>query len=278
MEKGRESIENFSGEELRTEADTVREELTQESTLKTVEIPDGIHERMAERIRKYEEEKAIESLSEQDKEALWLGREFQEKAKQKKMSKSRRRKVLAMAASVLIVVLGAGITSVGGKKFIVDVFEKNFGGGEKTYVNTDEIESAGEMTEYEAYHEIEKKFGTKVVRIADRLENMYFLEMQLDEKLQEAILYYSFGENIISYRIVFPYTESSSGVEIQDEFVQEYVLELPKVNIVISEYRIQETRELEYTAQFTYENAEYFLTGIANRDEFEKIVKNLNFF
>lgn len=278
MEKGRESIENFSGEELRTEADTVREELTQESTLKTVEIPDGIHERMAERIRKYEEEKAIESLSEQDKEALWLGREFQEKAKQKKMSKSRRRKVLAMAASVLIVVLGAGITSVGEKKFIVDVFKKNFGGGEKTYVDTNEIESAGEMTEYEAYHEIEKIFGTKIVQIADKPENMRFLEMQLDKELQEVIMYYFWEENVISYRILFPYAESSNGMEIQDEFVQEYVLRLPETEILITEYRIQETGELEYTGQFTYENAEYFLTGIGNREEFEKIVKNLNFF
>ena len=278
MEKGRESIENFSEEELRKEADTVREKLTQESTLKTVEIPDGIHERMAERIRRYEEEKAIEGLSEQDKEALRLGREFQEKGKQKKMSKSRRRKILAIAASVLIVVLGAGITSVGGKKFIVDVFEKNFGGGEKTYVNTDEIESAGEMTEYEAYDTIEKILEVKIVQIADKPENMRFLELQLDEELQEAILYYSLEENIISYRIVFPYTESSSGVEIQDKFVQEYILELPKANVMISEYQIQETGESEYAAQFTYENAEYFLTGIVNREEFEKIVKNLNFF
>ncbi len=278
MEKGRESIENFSEEELKKEADTVREKLTQESTLKTVEIPDEIHERMAERIQRYEEEKAIESLSEQDKEALRLGREFQEKAKQKKISKSRRRKILAMAASVLIVVLGAGITSAGGKKFIVDVFEKNFGGGEKTYVDTDEIESAGEMTEYEAYDAIEEVFEAKIVQIADKPENMHFLELQLNEDLQEAILYYSFSENMISYRILFPYAESSNVVEIQDEFVQEYAIKVYETEILITEYRIQETGQREYTAQFTYENAEYFLTGIMNREEFEKIVKNLNFF
>lgn len=278
MEKGRESIESLSEEELRKEADTVRKKLSQEPTLESVEIPDGIHERMAGRIRTYEEEKAIERLSEQDKEALQLGREFQEKAKQKKMFQSKRRKILAMAASILIVILGAGITSVGGKKFIVDVFEKKFGGGEKTYVNTDEIKSAGEMTEDQAYDEIENVFGTKAVRITDKPENMHFLEMQLNEELQEAILYYSLGENMISYRILFPYAESSNGIEIQDEFVQEYVLELPEADVVITEYRIRETGQLEYMAQFTYEHSEYFLTGIMNREEFEKIVKNLNFF
>lgn len=278
MEKGRESTESFSEEELKTEADTVREKLTQESTLEMVEIPDGIHERMAERIRKYEEEKAIESLSEQDKEALRLGREFQEKAKQKRISKSRRRKILAMAASVLIVVLGVGITSVGGKKFIVDVFEKNFGGVEKTYVDTDEIKSVGEMTEYEAYHEIEKTFEAKIVRFLEKPSNMHFLEMQLDKELQEAILYYSLGENVISYRILFPYAESSNGIEMQDEFVQEYVIKVYETEILVTEYRIQETGQQEYMAQFTYQNSEYFLTGIMNREEFEKIVKNLNFF
>lgn len=145
-------------------------------------------------------------------------------------------------------------------------------------MNTGEIESVGEVTEQKAYEQIENTFGIHIVRLVEKPKDMRFLEVQLNKELQEAIMYYSFKEKIISYRIVCPYTQSSSGVDIQDEFEQEYVLELPKANIVISEYQIQETGELEYTAQFTYGNAEYFLTGIVNREEFEKIVKNLNFF
>lgn len=279
MEKGRESMTSLSEEELQKEADTVREMMKDSAGLHDVEVPEEVHKRLAERIRKYEEEKAVEGLSEKDREALRLGREMQEQSEKKVVVyRPKKRKVWVMLAAVLVMVVGIGMTSVGGKKIIVDVFEKSFGGSEKTYVNTDEIESAGRSTEHEAYAEIEKVFGTKVVRLSEVPENTRFLEMQLDQELQEAIFYYLNGEKILSYRIVTRYVESSTGMEIQDEFLQEYVMELPETDVVISEYKIQDTGELEYTAQFTYKNSEYFLMGIMNREDFEKVVKNLNFF
>lgn len=279
MDKGRESMTSLSEEELQKEADTVREMMKDSAGLHDVEVPEEVHKRLAERIRKYEEEKAVEGLSEKDREALRLGREMQEQSEKKMVVyRPKKRKVWVMLAAVLVMVVGIGMTSVGGKKIIVDVFEKNFGGSEKTYVNTDEIESAGQITEDKAYTEVEETFGTKVVRIVDKPENMHFLEMQLDQDLQETTFYYSAEDKILSYRIVFPYAESSSGMEIPDEFLQEYVLELPEEDVVISEYRIQDTGELEYSAQFTYEDSQYFLTGIMNQEDFEKVVKNLFFF
>lgn len=279
MEKGRESMTSLSEEELQKEADTVREMMKDSAGLHDVEVPEEVHKRLAERIRKYEEERAVEGLSEKDREALRLGREMQEQSEKKVVVyRPKKRKVWVMLAAVLVMVVGIGMTSVGGKKIIVDVFEKNFGGSEKTYVDTNEIESAGGITEDEAYAEVEETFGTKVVRIVDKPENMHFLEMQLDQDLQEATFYYSAEDKILSYRIVFPYAESSSGMEIPDEFQKEYVLELPEADVVISEYRIQDTGELEYSAQFTYEDSQYFLIGIMNREDFEKVVKNLNFF
>lgn len=279
MEKGRESMTSLSEEELQKEADTVREMMKDSAGLHDVEVPEEVHKRLAERIRKYEEEKAVEGLSKKDREALRLGREMQEQSEKKVVVyRPKKRKVWVMLAAVLVMVVGIGMTSVGGKKIIVDVFEKNFGGSEKTYVNTDEIESAGQITEDKAYTEVEETFGTKVVRIVDKPENMHFLEMQLDQDLQETTFYYSAEDKILSYRIVFPYAESSSGMEIPDEFLQEYVLELPEADVVISEYRIQDTGELEYSAQFTYEDSQYFLTGIMNQEDFEKVVKNLFFF
>lgn len=279
MEKGRESMTSLSEEELQKEADTVREMMKDSAGLHDVEVPEEVHKRLADRIRKYEEERAVEGLSEKDREALRLGREMQEQSEKKVVVyRPKKRKVWVMLAAVLVMVVGIGMTSVGGKKIIVDVFEKNFGGSEKTYVDTNEIESAGGLTEHEAYAETEKIFGTKVVRIVDKPKDMHFLEMQLDQELQETTFYYSAEDKIMSYRIVFPYAESSSGMIIQDKFLEEYVLELPETDVVISEYRIQDTGELEYSAQFTYEDSQYFLTGIMNREDFEKVVKNLNFF
>lgn len=294
------SIENLSEEELKQEADSVREMIEQTPELQDVKVPEEVHQRLAERIRKYEEEeKALEGLSERDKEALRLGREIQRKNEENKMLaasqnveddasenrmgnqkiyyRPKKKKVLFMLAAVLVVVLGMGLTSVGRKNIIVDVFQKTFGSGDKTYVDTGDIVSVGEMTEDEAYAEIEKTFGMKVARITDKPESTKFLEMQLDQELQEATLYYSLDNTIFSYRIMTRYTESSSGINISDILLREYVLSIPETDVMISEYQIQETGKLEYTAKFIYKNTQYFLQGVMKQEEFEKIIKNLIF-
>lgn len=286
MDKNREEVTGLSEEELQKEADTVREMLEQSPDLQEIEVPEELERKLAERIRKYEEEKAIDALSEKDKEALRLGRELQEKeSSEKRDSKKNKKavrwpkswKVQFAAAIGCVLIIGSGIISVGGKNIIVNVFDRKFGGGEKTYVNTEEIEYEGEMTEEEAYTKVEEKFG-KVVRIADKPKNMKFLEMELREDIQEVILYYSVNERVLSFRIEFPYSESSSGIEIEDKLIEEYTITLPETNVLISKYRILDTEEVEFIAQFTYKNNKYFLTGIIKQDEFEKIVKNLFFF
>lgn len=287
MDKNREDVTGLSEEELQKEADTVREMLEQSPNLQEIEVPEELERKLAERIRKYEEEKAIDALSEKDKEALRLGRELQEKENNEKRDSKKNKKVVhwpknwkvQFAAAIgCVLIIGSGIISVGGKNIIVNVFDRKFGGGEKTYVDTDEIALNTELTEEEAYAKVEETFGTKVVQMAYVPRKTEFLELKLEQKLQEAVLYYSVKNKIVTYRIEFPYTESSSGVEIQDQLVKEYIIELPETDIEISEYRIQDTGELEYIAQFMYKNSKYFLAGVMEQKEFEKIVKNLNFF
>lgn len=295
------SIENLSEEELKQEADSVREMIEQTPELQDVKVPEEVHQRLAERIRKYEEEeKALEGLSEKDKEALRIGREIQRKNEENKMLaasqnaedaasenrmgnqkiyyRPKKKKVLFMLAAVLVVVLGMGLTSVGRKNIIVDVFQKTLGSGEKTYVDTEEVEDTEGITEQEAYNKIEELFGTKVVQIVDKPENTKFLEMQLDQELQEVILYYLIDEKVCSYRILMPYVRSSSGMEIQDKLIREYIIQLPETDVLVSEYKITENKGLEYTAKFTYNNTEYILQGIMKYEDFEKIIKNLIFF
>ncbi len=344
----KDSIESFSEEELKKEADSVRKMIDQSPELQNLTVPEEVHQRLAERIKKYEEEKAWEGLSEKDREALRIGREIQKRNEEKTASEAalgndsredfkddsenkkvfyrpKKRKTVFVLVAVLVVVLGMGLTSVGRKDIVVDVFRKTFGSGEKTYVDTEEIESAGEMTEDEAYAEIEKVFGTKkdivvdvfrktfgsgektyvdteeiesagemtedeayaeiekvfgtkVVRIIDKPDNTKFVEMHLDEELQEAILYYLVNDNVLSYRIIMPYVKSSSGMEIHDELIQEYSIQLPETDVWISEYQIKGQSGLEYIAKFGYKSTEYFLQGSMKQEDFEKIVKNLIFF
>lgn len=295
------SIENLSEEELKQEADSVREMIEQTPELQDVKVPEEVHQRLAERIRKYEEEeKALEGLSERDKEALRLGREIQRKNEENKMLaasqnveddasenrmgnqkiyyRPKKKKVLFMLAAVLVVVLGMGLTSVGRKNIIVDVLQKTLGSGDKTYVNTEEIKETQGSDEQEAYDKIEKLLGTKVVQIVDKPENTKFLEMQLDQELQEATLYYQLNKKIFSYCIMARYSESSSGMNISDTLIREYSVSLPETDVLISEYKIKHTGELEYLAKFQYKDKTYFIQGVMKQKEVEKIIKNLIFF
>ena len=290
MDKNREEVTGLSEEELQKEADTVREMLEQSPDLQEIEVPEELERKLAERIRKYEEEKAIDALSEKDKEALRLGRELQEKeSSEKRDSKKNKKavrwpkswKVQFAAVIACVLVIGSGIISVGGKNIIVNVFDRKFGGGEKTYVDTDEstLPTTEEgMTEEEAYAKIEETFGTKVVQMAYAPLNTEFLEIDIDKKLKEALVYYLVDGKVFSYRVVARYVESSVGIEMKDTLLREYTLKLPETEILISEYKIDHTGEMEYTAQFTYKNSKYFLAGVMEQEEFEKIIKNLNFF
>lgn len=290
MDKHREEVTGLSEEELQKEADTVREMLEQSPELQEIEIPEELERKLADRIRKYEEEKAIDALSEKDKEALRLGRELQEKENDGKQKTKKNRiriywpktwKVRLAFVAIGIMVIGSGIISVGGKEIIVNVFDRKFGGGEKTYVDTEDstLPTTEEgMTEEEAYAKIEETFGTKVVRMVYAPENTEFLEMEIDKNLKEALVYYLVDGKIFTYRIIAKYTDGSVGIEVKDTLLKEYTMKMPEADILISEYKIANTGELEYIAQYTYKNNKYFLTGIVKQEEFEKIINNLNFF
>ena len=105
-----------------------------------------------------------------------------------------------------------------------------------------------------------------------------FLEVQIHKDLQEAIFYYKVNDKTMSYRIEFPYSESSGGVEIQDELLQEYMIKLPKVVVEISEYKVPSIKIQEFEAQFSYKNSKYFLIGLIEQNEFEKISKKFKLF
>lgn len=277
MNKKEDVIAQYSDEELQKEADEIRAIIENQPELQKIEMPEEVHISLMNKIKEYEEEKLRNALPERDKEALRIGRKVQNKRERAKRNKKALRRMAGLAAAVAVVI-GVGVTSVGGKKLFVDVFEKNFGGEDKTYVESGDSEMVGEITEEKVREQIKEMLGEEPVEITYKPKDTKFLNAVVDEDLQEATLFYSIGDKVLNFRIVSRYVKSSTGIEISDELVQEYVIELPETKINVKEYNIVETGEKEYIAQFTYKNSEYFLTGIINQAEFEKIIKNLHFF
>ena len=144
MNKKKDVIAQYSDEELQKEADEIRAIIDNQPELQEMEMPEEVHLSLMNKITKeYEEQKVRDALSEEDKEALRIGRKVQEKRNRTKRTRKRIQRLVSAATVALVI--GVGVTSVGGKKLFVDIFEKNFGGEDKTYVNSVEPEDVGEI-------------------------------------------------------------------------------------------------------------------------------------
>lgn len=277
MNKKEDPTVKYSDEELQKEADAIRAIIENEPKLQKVEMSEKAHISLMNKIKEYEEEQVRSALSEKDKEALRIGRKIQKKREDMKQRTKRMQRLVGVAATVVLVV-GVGITSVGGKRFFLDIFEKNFGGEKKTYIESGDSEMVGEITEEQAWEEIKEILGEEPVRMVYKPQNTKFLNAVVDKEVQEAIFCYSVDDKVMSLQIVSRYVKSSTGIEISDELQQEYSIDLPETKVTVREYKVLDTGEKEYTAQFTYKKSKYFLVGIMNQMEFEKIIKNLHFF
>lgn len=277
MNKKEDITAQYSDEELQREADEIRAIIENQPELKKMEMPKEAHLSLMNRIKEYEEEKLRNALPEEDREALRIGREVQKKRERAKQNRKKIRRIMGVAATVVLFI-GIGVTSVGGKKLFIDTFDKKFGGEDKTYVESGDAEIVGEITEEQAWEEIKEMLGEEPIRMTYKPVNTKFLNVVVDKDVQEAMLYYSVNDKIMSLQIVSRYVKSSTGIEISDKILQQYTIQLPETKVLVREYKVLESGEKEYTAQFSYKNSKYFLVGIMNKAEFEEIIKNLHFF
>ena len=265
-------------------------------------VPEGTKEavlaRVREQIRAYEmeqtrkeTEEAINHLSEEDREALELGRKMlkagigQKDPKEPSGKKVRRKKkplkmYLALAA-VIVCVLAMGITSMGGPERIVRMMTQDVGDREVDQVDSNHADKENKVIEGEdeekAYQEIRDAFGTEVVKVCVCLPEMRFDSMELDKDKQMADVYYYYNNKTIAYCINVPYRDGSWGIDFEDPIDKEYSKEIQGCTIEITKYKPNQKGLPRWDARFEYNNIEYLLTGTMKQQEFEKILKKLIF-
>lgn len=268
-------------------------------------VPEGTKEavlaRVREQIRAYEmeqtrketeeREEAINHLSEEDREALELGRKMlkagigQKDPKEPSGKKVRRKKkplkmYLALAA-VIVCVLAMGITSMGGPERIVRMMTQDVGDREVDQVDSNHADKENKVIEGEdeekAYQEIRDAFGTEVVKVCVCLPEMRFDSMELDKDKQMADVYYYYNNKTIAYCINVPYRDGSWGIDFEDPIDKEYSKEIQGCTIEITKYKPNQKGLPRWDARFEYNNIEYLLTGTMKQQEFEKILKKLIF-
>ena len=255
---------------------------------------DAVLARVREQIRAYEmeqtrkeTEEVINHLSEEDREALELGRKMlkagigqkdpEEPSGKKVRRKKKPLKMYLALAAVIVCVLAMGITSMGGPERIVRMMTQDVGDREVEYtVKGEKVKTTENEEEEKAYQEIRDNFDTDVVKICICLPEMRFDSMELDDK-QMADMYYYYNNKTIAYCINVPYRDGSWGIDFEDAIDEEYSKKIHGCKIEITKYKPNQKGLPRWDARFEYDNIEYLLTGTMKQRDFEKILNNLFF-
>ena len=198
MSEKKDQLKEILKDQLNKEAKQIEEEVGLNDNEEIpnelkIRMKNALDQKIREREKRSEDMKrtdAYAKLSEEDQEALRLGREMlKNQSEEKKIYTMRRKKrnirrIVALAA-VLILVMAVGMTSFGGPERMLQFMKSSVGGRQVSKVNSsDKNKIIEEEDEEKAYEKIGEEFGIQPVRIVWRPNGMKFQRMELDTDIQ----------------------------------------------------------------------------------------------
>lgn len=184
-------------EEMEKDAARIEEAIRADEEISKMKASAELRDKVKERIEAYQREELLSKLSEEDREALRLGRELQKKkagaepdveiageigitAEDVKKAPVRKGKIVwkrvAVLAAAVIAVFAIGITSVGGPERFIEKMKQTVGGREMTQVDSDNdyVANGGEEKEEAAYQQVKDEYGFDPVKIMVKPQKMVF--------------------------------------------------------------------------------------------------------
>ena len=291
MSEKKDQLKEILKDQLNREAKQIEEEVGLNDNEEIpnelkIRMKNALDQKIREREKRSEDMKrtdAYAKLSEEDQEALRLGREMlKNQSEEKKIYTMRRKKsnirrIVALAA-VLILVMAVGMTSIGGPERMLQFVKSSVGGRQVSKVNSsDKNKIIEEEDEELAYEDAEKEFGIGVVRILGKLDGMQFDKMTLDRDLQVAELSYDYKDGKIQFIISAAYGETAWGSDNEDIVIDNYFIKRKETTIEVKKYKMVEKSKDRFAAEFEYKDIHYCITGTINEIEIKKIIDNLYF-
>lgn len=295
-----EKFKQFLKKQMEKETEQIEKEVLSNESLKEVQAPDTLREALAKSIKEYEKnrtdapseeseeigisiEEFCEKLSKEDRESYFRWRAAEEKKKAKKARKRfhfpRKKRAVFVVAATMVLVLGIGMTSLGGRPYWLKVADLVLGNENTVKVNTegeDRLETT-KVDEKEAYEQIKEELGIEPVQLQYMPAGMEFDRCVIEKELGTAKLLYLYQEQILEYEICYQYSDVARSISTEDNLLQSYKKEKDGVEISIREFQVESIEQSMYSVTFERQDVLYRLRGIINREEMEKIVENLFF-
>lgn len=292
MSEKKDQLKEILKDQLNREAKQIEEEVGLNDNEEIpnelkIRMKNALDQKIREREMRSEDMKrtdAYTGLSEEDQEALRLGREMlKNQSEEKKIYTMRRKKrnirrIVALAA-VLILVMAVGMTSIGGPERMLQFVKSSVGGRQVSKVNSsDKNKEIKEEDEEKAYELIAKEFGIQPVKLMWRPKGMKFKKMIMDTDIQVAELNYTYNGKKVAFVISASYGEVSWGYDNEDTVIESYIYDkIPNVNMKIKEYETPREGANGFVAEFSHNKLYYCLSGSMAKEEMEKIIENLYF-
>lgn len=244
--------------EVKKEAEEIEKEVESRSDLDDIKVSDDMETSLFNKIQEYEYDKRL-----------------------KKVHYRRKRRYLIVAlAAVIVLVCGSVMTGVGSKSYWKVIWERINGDESSDIINVQNMDSqeSDDIDEVGVYRTITEKFGIYIVRLGYKPKGMTLTRYTLDNEQKKAYLFYEYNDELIRYTMYMNNLDSSLGQKDLDKLLDRYEVENNNKIINIEEYSIDGSELKRYIAEFEYKDIYYQLIAIMEKDEFEKIIKNLIFF
>lgn len=269
-----ETLKRILQEASEYDADCIMKEVNSNLNLQEVVIPADMDANIKEEIDRIKAAQAQEQekQAQEEQELIRLGKLYKKK-------RARNKYIILIAA--VVCALGIGTISFGDGKKVFTEIKRALGDREQTVVNSGDEDrhiDRGVLSEENAYEEINEKFGFVPVRMLYLPKGMEFVESIIEDELQNIRIYYEETNSMICYTIWPNYRDTSLGMDLEDEVINEYSKEVQGVDIFIKEHKIEDSKDTRWRAEFIYNDVQYYLmlSGVSQQ-EVEKIIENLYF-
>lgn len=245
--------------EIDREAERIEEEIRDRDDLDDIKVSDDFETSLFNKIQEYEYDKRIKKVV--------------------RHRKKRRYVVFALAA-VIVLVCGSVMTGVGSKSYWKVLMDRVVGDENANVINVENMDSqeTEDIDELYLFRTIRNELGIVTVRFGYIPNDMYLANYQIDKEQNRAVLFYKYNEQIVKYTMYMNDTDSSFVQSEPDKLVNEYqITSSNDVLINIKEYKVDEIENNRYIAEFEYMDAQYEIKGSMEKEEFDKIIKNLFF-
>jgi len=244
--------------EVDREAEELEKEVLGRKDLEQMTVSEDMEEELFQKIQDYEYEKRTKVV----------------------YRKKKKRYAVFVLAAIFIIVFGSVMTGVGSKSYWKDVGDRDAGEETASVINVKDMESqkTNDIDEVQVYKEIKNEIGILPVKLIYKPQQMALKTYEINKELKKATLLYGRKNEIIKYTMYMSNVDSSFGQKESDKLLDEYSIYFDnKVEIIVKEYEVEDKNTKRYEAEFEYAGAQYAIKGEIEKEEFEKILKNLYF-